>query len=267
MDKEQIEKMLSQIDDEYIAETVTYQQHSLIRKVPPSVRVFARIAAAVLAVLAASTLTAYATIQLIRNVTVRKEVLYVGNGDDIDDAITAPEETTFAYDILEDTDGDQSVNWIHRRVEVIDNEYKTTRYQYNDYSKALADHELDRWFNEIPGKVENIEVGLTEDHEMLMYYSIDIAAHIGDGRYYLSETKTPNYDQERHTYMQFLDDMSNERTYKSKSGQTYTIVDDHRDDGRDLSFVMISYDYYYGVLTCENLTDEQIHEILDALII
>ena len=63
-----------------------------------------------------------------------------------------------------------------------------------------------------------------------------------------------------------LANTSNKREYKTKDGTAFTLVDEKHDD-ETRTFVMIACDEFSGYIMFENLTDPQIHKILDTVIL
>ena len=66
MNKEQIEVMLSGIDDLYIEEAVNYKQSQLLRALPPAVKTALRSAAIIMVAIVAVSATVIAASKIIR---------------------------------------------------------------------------------------------------------------------------------------------------------------------------------------------------------
>ena len=66
-----------------------------------------------------------------------------------------------------------------------------------------------------------------------------------------------------------LIDGENERVYTSESGLEFTLVDSKRSDDSDekKTSVLISYDRYRGSIDFINLSEDEIHDILDTITI
>ena len=79
MNKEQIEVMLSGIDDLYIEEAVNYKQSQLLRALPPAVRTALRSAAIIMVAIVAVSVTVIAASRILRKAFVEPDRIYVEN--------------------------------------------------------------------------------------------------------------------------------------------------------------------------------------------
>ena len=268
MNKEQIEVMLSGIDDLYIEEAVNYKQSQLLRALPPAVRTALRSAAIIMVAIIAVSATVIAASLIIRRTHIEPDKMYVENDSYVQKETPDPEKRLPDYSledqILEDVDGDESVNWIHKRVDLLYGVYKNTTYLYDDYEKAIADNPMDRWFENHVGNVQTVGINYQEDSDILESVTATVRIDWDGKFYYYSEEYYINPDDNVHQFIIELDNPSNERTYKAKNKNVYTIIDDETVMGRE-SIVMISYDNYYGSIHFRDFSDEEIHTVLDAL--
>ena len=268
MNKEQIEVMLSGIDDLYIEEAVNYKQSQLLRALPPAVKTALRSAAIIMVAIVAVSATVIAASKIIRKTHIEPDKMYVENDSYIQKDTPNPEKRLPDYSledqILEDVDGDESVNWIHKRVDLLYGVLKNTSYLYDDYEKAVADNPMDRWFENHVGDVLTVGVNYFEDSDILESVTATVRVDWEGRLYYYSEEYYLNPNDYVHQFSIELDNPSNERTYEAKNKNVYTIIDNETVMGRD-SIVMISYDNYYGSICFRDFTDEDIHTVLDAL--
>ena len=274
MNKEQIEVMLSGIDDLYIEEAVNYKQSQLLRALPPAVRTALRSAAIIMVAIVAVSVTVIAASRILRKAFVEPDRIYVENDSYVQREEPDPEKRipdfSLEDQILEDVDGDESVNWIHKKVEVLYGEYKNTYYLYDDYEKAIADHPMDRWFENHVGEVQTVGIVYQEDSDILENVTATVRLNYEGKEYNYSEEYYIHPIDNVHQFNVPLENPSNERTYEAKNKNVYTIIDDEDVMVEVLgkkSKVIVSYDNYYGVFTFYGFTDEEIHMVLDALTI
>ena len=77
---------------------------------------------------------------------------------------------------------------------------------------------------------------------------------------------------ENAAYSVIMNKTSNERSYTSKSGIEFTLVDDIEakvggTESGVSTFVMIAYGKYVNYIRFDNMTDDEIHDIMDKVII
>lgn len=270
MNKEQIEIMLSGIDDSYINEALNYKQSKALRALPPAVKTALRSAAIIMVAIVAVSVTVIAASRIIRKTHTEPDKMYVENDSYVQRDTPDPEKRLPDYSledqILEDVDGDGSVNWIHKRVDLLYGVFKNTSYLYDDYEKAIADNPMDRWFENHVGDVLTVGVNYHEDSDILESVTATVRVDWEGKFYYYSEEYYLNPNDSVHQFIIELDNPSNERTYEAKNKNEYTIIDNETVMGRE-SIVMLSYDNYYGAIHFSDFTDEDIHTVLDALTI
>lgn len=268
MNKDNIEKLLSGIDDSYIAETVTYKntaKKGFISTIPMAVK----IAAGVIVVLAVGSLTTYAIKKNLRKPTVTKDDVRVVNLDYTGKAEPEYHPGEIKNELVEDVEGDESVNWINKKAYDC-GYFSYTNYLYDDYDKALNDFPLDRWFTSFPGELKTVSVTVTEQDGKIKDYGVTIIVKYGDSQYVVGQDLYLNSNEEVSSWGYDIDKPYNERTYTNKNGSEFVIVDSEKYFGDTYigtrSYVLFSYGDYYGYFDFhENITEEQKHEILDSL--
>ena len=269
--KDNIEKMLSSVDDTYIAETLAFKKGSNVSALPLTARLGTKIAAGVLAFLAVGAITVYAAGKIFTKPEIGQHEIVIRNLD-------YEELNTPRYDwrkitddpVTEEVEGGDSDKWFLKQTTYYEN-YKLISYVYDDYDKAMSECTLDRWFETHPGKLRTFS-WRTEIDDSGTIRSHDVTAVVDyeDTKYVYSECYFSNKEDGYGSLGVEVNDPYNERTYTNKNGTEFVIVDDKEYWGDTYmgvwSYVMFSYDNYFGIFTFENMTDEQIHEVLDALV-
>lgn len=226
-----------------------------------------KVAVAVIAVICMGSVVVYAASSIIREVFITEHSVSVGNPDYVDDeAIAAPEEPVTTESVLHE-EGNESVNWISKDVEVVNGYATNTYYAYKDYETALQDSGLDNWFNTVYENEEAVTYVVTETEDFVER-CINAGFVYGGGSFFLSEgIMTGNLAEDLTRSVQ-LANTNNKRDYTSVSGQVFTLVDEITEDGigkRVRTYVMIAYGDYDGYICFENLKNEEIYKILDTL--
>jgi hypothetical protein len=239
---------------------------------------FTKAAVILLAVLSVGSVCAYAASKLIREVFVTKHSISVGNPDVVNDddiAKLLDKEEQIKTELISHEYGDESENWLEKDVELIKgNEY--TIYTYKDYETAVSDAGLDNWFS---NKYTNaIRVTYTfSDTKDSTTKVINASYNYREGNFNVFKINTKRKEASDtirsinptdNTISFFLKNTNNVRVYKNANGQTFTLVDEIREElGQTITttYVMIAYDDYSGCISFENLTEDDIKDILDTV--
>lgn len=226
-----------------------------------------RVAAIVLAITCMGSIGVYAAGPIIKKIFTTDHSISTGNPDYVDDDAIASPEDEVSTENLGYEEGDENVNWLTKNVQVVNGYARNTYYTYRDYETALKDAKLDNWFTESYENDGDVTYVVTETEDFLEY-SIDASFSYGNGRFFVCEDVLTGNIAEDFAYSVRLENTNNERDYTSASGETFTLVDQITKDGTaevTTTFVMIVYDDYRGYISFENLTDEEIHKILDTV--
>ena len=144
--------------------------------------------------------------------------------------------------------------------------YKTKTKEYDTYEeayKAAGFGVLLEGDYKLTGKVET-SVTTGPDGYKDMIISAEYSCEQGAFRTVFTKL-TGNVASDAALVIQ-LDNTSNKREYTAKGGTAFTLIDEiHNDETR--TYVMIKSEGYYGYIRFENLTDDQIHKILDSVIL
>lgn len=226
-----------------------------------------RVAVAMIAVFCLAPLGVYAANKVMKKASVTEHSISVGNPDYIDDAAIASSEEPVKTETVSHEEGNESVKWLTKDVEKVNDYATNTYYVYKDYETAVKDAGLDTWFDKNYENAGNVTYAVTETEDFVNK-SIDAEFIYGEGRFSISEQiMTGNVAEDAATSIQ-LQNTNNRRDYTAKSGQVFTLVDQIANDGTEditTTFVIIAYDSYYGYISFNNLKEEDIHNILDTV--
>lgn len=226
-----------------------------------------RAAAVIIAICCVAPIGVYAANKVIKKVFVTDHAISVGNPDYVDDeAIASPDEAV-AIENVSHEEGDGTVKWLTKDVEIVNGHATNTYYAYKDYDTAVKESGLDTWFNTAYENDGNVIYVVTETQDVVNK-CINGSFKYGEGTFFISEEiMTGNVADDVTSSVQ-LQNTSNKRDYTAASGEVFTLVDQITNDGTEditTTFVMVAYDDYYGYISFDNLKDEEIHNILDTV--
>ncbi len=229
----------------------------------------AKVAVVFIAIVSMSSAVVYAANKIIKEVFVTEHGISVGNSEYVDDAAIASDEGEVEIQDINHEDGDNLVNWISKDVEVVNGYATNTYYKYKDYATAIMDAGLDNWFNITYEDVVSVEYVLSETDDFTEK-SVYVCYYYNNGSFFVSENIMIGNVASDVAHSIKLKNTNNKRKYTATSGNEYTLVDqitEEDDKVKTTTFVMIAYDEYYGYISFENLSDEEIQSILDTVII
>ncbi|MCR5368667.1 hypothetical protein SAMN05660484_02273 [Eubacterium ruminantium] len=161
--------------------------------------------------------------------------------------------------------GGENDNWIFMDETLLNNVYRTKTYTYDDYLKALYDSGFENWFNFDIKPIENyccysITVDEKFDTEERM---LDVSFYYHDGVVSFNQNLRPATHDPDGLFMVQVDNPENTRVYNTEN-ETFTLVDSvNSKDGLKDTYVNINYEDYYGYIIFYNLSEDEIHEVLD----
>jgi len=228
-----------------------------------------KVAAIVLAVLCVGGAGVYAATKLLTP-TVTEHAVSVGNTEYVDDeAIAKPEESVTTKQISSEQ-GTADTSWTSRTVSEV-NGYVSTVCTYDSYEKALKDAGLGVKFSKEyePSSSDSIVYNITGGNG---YKSVDISGGFNyqEGSFTAVQSKNLEGVVGDAAYSIQLKNTANERDYSTKDGVTYHLVDEtiSGEEGNEVNtYVMLATDAYEGYIRFQGLTEEQIHEVLDTVVI
>lgn len=226
---------------------------------------YTKVAVMILGGVLLSSTAVYAANLIIEKVFVTEHTISVGNPEYVDDAAIAADDGSNAQvDTLSEEKGNENVNWESKKVEKVNNFATNTYYEYSDFQKALTDSKLPNWFNKTYETVNNATYVVSEFDGAK---SEELAAEFshGNGTFFMSVSIMTGNVAEDVAHSLQLKNTGNERTYASAMGQEFTLVDEKREDGTVVTYVFIVYDSYFGYISFSEMTEEEIHQILDTV--
>ncbi len=231
--------------------------------------VLARVVAIFIAVICVGSMGVYAASRLIKKAFVSEHAISTGPLDDDDDAAIAADEEAVQIKEVSHEDGDETVKWITKDVQILNGNITNTYYTYEEYATAVSDAGLDNWFSKTYENTASATYVVTEAEDF-KEYCVDSCILYHDGSFFVSESVIRGNvsGDERHSIK--IENKNNERKYTAASGYEFTLVDEITEDeaGRLVTtVVMVAYDDYFGYISFNNLTEKEIHSILDTFVI
>ena len=155
--------------------------------------------------------------------------------------------------------------WTKKRSELVSGLYFNEYYEYEKYEDAVADSRFESLFTEIPGEEQSVIYCVSDGGEVVTY-SIDSIFEYESGIVSACQSVMEGNVAEDAAYSIVMKQTGNARTYVSKSGLEFSLVDDLGAGADGLStIVMISYDNVRGYVGFRGLTEEQIQAVLDLV--
>ena len=229
-----------------------------------------KVAAVVLAILCVGGAGVYAATQLLKKPTVTEHGISVGNTEYIDDAAIAKTEEPVTTNQISHEEGTANTLWTSKTVTEV-NGYVTTTYAFDSYTKAQQEAGIGTKFTQEyePESEDGIHYSVTENEG---FRESELSANLKyqEGSFTVLQSRSEEGFAEDHAYSIKLQNTSNERDYSTKEGVTYHLVDEtiSGEEGNDVNtYVMIATDSYEGFISFRGLSEEQIHEVLDTVVI
>ena len=156
---------------------------------------------------------------------------------------------------------------------------KGVTYEYADYKTALEESGLENWFT------TEYEAYYEEDYggnvvykeakaSFFKVHNISVALKYKDGYFKVTEMKFEGSVAEDYLFSVPIDEMENPREYVNKAGAGFALVDNRKtvesEKGtieEESTIVIIRYGMYCGSLEFYDLSEKEIHQILDTLTI
>ncbi|MBO6165739.1 MAG: hypothetical protein J6O17_05120 [Eubacterium sp.] len=250
-----------------------------LKKNTSPVKAFIRAAIVILAIASIGTVGVYAANYFLKKTTVYDHGISVGNQEYVNDEelaepwedVSVTKEGTF--------EGGPDDLWDTKEVVITGGAYQNSYYTYSTYEKAIEDTCLDNIFMEPIGEPYSICYVETEELPgeaagQILYkdYELDSTFNCNGKEVFVAQSKTDGVSSDS-AYSVILNKTGNERTYISKSGIEFTLVDDveaKQEGGTPdgiRTYVMLAYDDAKGYIAFDDMKDSEIHEILDKVVI
>jgi len=247
--------------------------------------------AAALLIIGVTGSTAYAAVQHFRNVqqmeygliTESADVNVGANGDSsMENSLLS--DAKVSTDILSTESGSEGMKWISKEVrkethstyysddrinwKEEENVVDVTEYTYKDYETAYQDTNMPNIFNNVytlNGNVQYTEYIHEEDTAANMAELVSNFKY-ANGEFTLDKQKNLNWDgiEVDNAVITSTTPSTNQREYISDNGNLFELSDDI-ETGVTRTTVLVSYDEYSDILTFINLSDDEIHKILDSI--
>jgi len=228
--------------------------------------VLPRVAVAAAAFVLIGSVGVYAATQLLKTPEVTEHTVSVGNTEYVDDdAIMATEEPA-TVDIISTEEGDGTTKWLTKKVETV-NGYTNTWLTYATYADAAKEAGMELWIGEdyqVSSPATYVET------EGKGYHNREVSAEysVNEGTFRLAQSVALEGVAVDAAYSIRLGHPTNERTFTAGSGLSFKLVDDAAGEGQPLTtYVLIAYDKYTGYLAFTDLSEEEIHRVLEAVTI
>lgn len=229
-----------------------------------------RVAAAVLIVAVVGTGGVYAANYILDKVKVIDGGMYVGNDDFMtEETFSDSTEEVKVEDVGEEKPGPND-KWISKKSNLVSGVYRNDYYTYSDYKTMIEDTDFDNIFTSEPLTLSSAIYTVTDMGADTKEYSIDVIfADDNEREVFLYLSYMIGNVADDAVFSVPLIDGENERVYTSESGLEFTLVDSKRSDDSDekKTSVLISYDRYRGSIDFTNLSEDEIHDILDTITI
>ena len=229
-----------------------------------------KVAAVVFAILCVGGAGVYAATQLLKKPVVTEHGISVGNTEYIDDAAIANTEEQVTTNQISYEEGTADTLWTSKTVTEV-NGYVTTTYAFDSYAKAQQDAGIGTKFTTeyLPESEDGIIYSVTENEG---FRESELSANLKyqEGSFTVLQSRSEEGFAEDYAYSIKLQNTSNERDYSTKDGVTFHLVDETVSGGEENqvnTYVMIAADAYEGFISFHGLSEEQIHEVLDTVVI
>ncbi len=204
----------------------------------------------------------YAATQLLKDPVVTEHTVSVGNTEYVNDDAIMATETPATVETISTEKGNASTKWQTKKVEKV-NGYTNTWLTYADYAEAAEDAGLPRWLGENYKAESPVTFVETKGKG---YHSRELHAEfrIHEGTALLITSLADEGVAEDAAYSIQMGHPTNERTYTTKAGIQFRLVDDMVGEGQPITtYVMIAYDRYTGYLAFTGLSEKEIHQVLE----
>lgn len=241
-----------------------------------------KVAAAFLGIAIAMPAVVYAAEQIIeiRNAYISKDSVTMGNIEYATAEVKEMPESEYkpAGKSRGKELGTAEDKWISKE-EIWVGNMKGVIYEYADYKTSVEDSGMENWFTtEYETYYEGADGGNVEYKEskwhFFQVYTISATLKYKDGYFKVTEWKMDGSVAEDYFYSIPLDEMENPREYVNKAGAGFALVDNRKTvEGEkgpieeESTVVIIRYGMYCGSLEFYDLSEKEIHQILDTLTI
>ena len=286
INREILEEALSNINDEYIVETLECGNKEGIHK-----RSFLNVSkiAAALAIVFVGTVSVFAATYapVLKPTTVDENMIYAGGyGEGPEDGDKETGHVVGNGEIIssmtEQADGSEGNLWLDKTVETYSDNETMIQYHFADYNKAVEFFEISSSFSELPGVVQSVAASYWSHSDIIgseesRYDRIDLIVttiksdyQMNGGTYALSEYYIAGPVADNAFIAQNLYETQNERTYVNRNGIALTLVDGYEEEKENraademVTKVVLGYEHYMGAITFSGMQEKDIQKVLDC---
>ena len=236
MKKELVEEALTNIDDRYIEEALTYKKSKIIN-FPRTTSKLVKAATVTLAVLAVGSATVYAGAEVLKKIFYTEHTMSTGNPDYVRDEWFETETPEPEVEQIGGEISDGTEKWITKSTEILGS-YTNDIYIYSTYEDAVADKGMKLWFDTLPGEVTDVTYTYAYcDNDYAKF--IDVVAEYNGSDFNIADDVVQDE--------QF--DENGESVYVTRVRSTTMILDGD----------------YYGNMVFDDMSEDDIHYILDQI--
>ena len=257
---ELIEKMKENSTDKKSAGVILLSKQKSIYFLP-------KVAAAVIVFALIFTGGVYAANYIMNKVIVTDHGVSVGNEEYIDDEELSKPYESVSEETKNEYEPGADDKWLTKKEVLTNGLYLNTFYTYPDYETMISDTRFENIFDGIEPESKDPIYTITELDPITKEYSIDVNFNYGEGEFHLYQDVIEGNVADDAVFSIPITSKENERNYKAKTGLEYTLVDGTNIDNEKETTVLISYNEYNGYLSFSNLSEDEIHEILDHIVI
>ena len=286
INREILEEAISNINDEFIAETLEYSNKEGLHS--HGLKNILRIAAAALTVIFIGTVSVFAASynSVLKPTTVDENVIYAGGNDERqEDGENESGHIVGGSEIIssstEQANGECDP-WLDKTVETYSDKETVIKYHFSDYAKAIHFFEIDSCFTGLPGVVQSVAASYWSHSDFinsqeryseqidLIVTTIKSDYQMSGGTYSLSEYYIVGPVADNAFIAQNLYETQNERTYVNQNGLLLTLVDGYEEKRENrivdemVTKVLLAHEHYMGAITFCGMTETDIQQVLDC---
>lgn len=240
-----------------------------------TVGTFAKVAAAVIIFFAVGAGTVYAANIILDKVFVTDHGAYVGNEEYMDDsafteALSEDPEDVDVKDTGHENPGPND-KWLSKDTKLVSGLYENVSYTYGDFKTAVEDTGFPAAFKELPGEADSVIYTTINLGDDTMEYEMDTIFNYGEGKVALNQSYIEGNVAPDAAFGVATGETENERIYSNSSGAEFTLIDSRKEtsEGEEekTTYVVVSYNNVQGYLSFNGLSEDEIHQILDKVVI
>ncbi|MBP3237875.1 MAG: hypothetical protein J6M24_02135 [Lachnospiraceae bacterium] len=226
-------------------------------------RFISSVAAAAIVLLILCPIGVYAANRAFHKTNVKEKSISRGNPDYVPDEIATYDDAVKEESIIRE-EGNADTKWTRKETVKLSNSVTNIRYYYDSYKAGIEDTGFDNWFTEdyplaydAAHIVVDMGPGYVLEHDLQAGFVVN-----GKNFSVYQEKKTENSIDDV-SFIIPMKNTGNVRTYVNPDGYEYELVDEKTDEGQIRTYVMIYNDEYMGYIIFTDMSDEEIHGILN----